>query len=99
MLLGHNNRETDYAGRNVRPLAESRSPGRSHTGVLCRPVGVARPFSTSDSVVSGDVPATSSGVADGGAGGCSSELGFCGMSGKSGGKVGGVTGGGAGKGL
>jgi hypothetical protein len=37
------------------------------------------------------VPRTSSGVAEGGGGGCNSELGFCGMSGKSGGRVGGVT--------
>jgi hypothetical protein len=45
------------------------------------------------------VPATLSGVAEGGGGGCSSELGFRGMSGKSGGRVGGVTGAGAGRGL
>jgi hypothetical protein len=51
------------------------------------------------SAESGVAPATLSGVAEGGGGGCSSELGFCGMSGKSGGKVGGVTGGGAGRGL
>jgi len=40
------------------------------------------------------MPATLSGVAEGGGDGCNSELGFCGMSGKSGGNVGGVTGGG-----
>src|ERR1700689_1699756 len=38
------------------------------------------------------VPRTLSEVAEGGEGGCNSELGFCGMSGKSGGRVGGVTG-------
>jgi hypothetical protein len=42
------------------------------------------------------VPATLSGVAEGSGGGCNSELGFCGMSGKSGGRVGGLTGGGSG---
>jgi hypothetical protein len=42
------------------------------------------------------VPATLSGVAEGSGGGCNLELGFCGMSGKSGGRVGGLTGGGSG---
>jgi hypothetical protein len=45
------------------------------------------------------VPATLSWVADGSEGGCNSELGFCGMSGKSGGRGRGVTGAGAGRGL
>jgi hypothetical protein len=96
MLLGHDNWVGHSAGRYVRPLAESRGPGRTHTGVLCRPAGVARPFRTAGSSV---VPATSPGVAEGGGGGCSSEFGFCGTSGKSGGRVGGVTGAGAGRGL
>jgi hypothetical protein len=41
------------------------------------------------------VPATWSGVAERSEGGCNSELGFCGISGKSGGRVGGLTGGGS----
>jgi hypothetical protein len=45
------------------------------------------------------VPETLSGVAEGSEGGCNSELGFCGMSGKSGGRVGGLKGGGSGWGL
>ena len=42
------------------------------------------------------VPATLSAAAKDSGGGCNSELGFCGMSGKSGGRVGGLTGGGSG---
>jgi hypothetical protein len=58
-----------------------------------------RPFSrrnVSGSADAGVVAANLSGVAAGLGGGCSSELGFCGMSGKSGGRVGGLTGGGSG---
>ena len=83
----------------MRALAKPPGPGRPHSGVLCRPVGVARPFLTSDSAGSRVAPATWSGVAEGSGGGCNSELGFCGMSGKSGGRVGGLTGGGSGWGL
>jgi hypothetical protein len=36
-------------------------------------------------------PATSLALAEGSGGGCNAELGFCGMSGKSGGKIGGLT--------
>jgi hypothetical protein len=45
------------------------------------------------------VPASLSAVAEGLGGGCNSELGFCGMSGKSGGRIGGLTGGGSGWGM
>ena len=38
------------------------------------------------------VPATLSGAPEGSGGGCNSELGFCGMSGKSGGRIGGHNG-------
>jgi len=47
----------------------------------------------------GVVPATFSGVAEGSEGGCNSELRFCGMSGKSGGRAGGLMGGGSDWGL
>jgi hypothetical protein len=53
----------------------------------------------SGSAGAGVVPATLPGVAEGSEGGCNSELGFCGMSGKSGGRIGGLTGGGSGEGL
>jgi hypothetical protein len=47
------------------------------------------------SAAAGVRPATLSGVAEGSEGGCNSELGFCGISGKSGDRVGGLTGGGS----
>jgi hypothetical protein len=67
---------------------------------LCRDtIRPARRFSSpmrrSCSAAAGVLPATLSGVAEGSEGGCNSELGFCGISGKSGGRVGGLTGGGS----
>jgi hypothetical protein len=104
MLLGHNNRlqafaaEIHRAERNILPgpvKVRAANP-RSHIGEaparrLC---GVGR-----DSTWLSVVPATLSGFAKGSGEGCNSELGFCGMSGKSGGKVGGRTGGASGWGL
>jgi hypothetical protein len=62
------------------------------------PVPSARGFYGAGSAGAGAVPATVCGAAEGGGGGCRSELGFCGMSGKSGGSVGDVTGAGGGRG-
>jgi hypothetical protein len=61
-----------------------------------RPSPSARGLLRRRSAGAGTVPATLSGVAEGSGAGCNSELGFCAMSGKSGGRVGGLTGGGSG---
>jgi hypothetical protein len=61
-----------------------------------RPSPSARGFYGAGSAGAGTMPATLSGFAEGSGAGCNSELGFCAMSGKSGGRVGGLTGGGSG---
>jgi hypothetical protein len=80
--------------------AKSQNRHRGGHFLSCRDtIRPARRFSSpmrrSCSAAAGVLPATLSGVAEGSEGGCNSELGFCGISGKSGGRVGGLTGGGS----